>query len=62
MSEVDDHVILAGIGNYREIKEEGMSSSSVPFEIHTKMSSTMYWWPRHRLADLKLSLTVVDYQ
>ena len=47
MSEVDDHVILAGIVNYRERKEEGMCSSSVPYGVHTQMDGLQKWIGDH---------------
>ncbi|XP_065894569.1 hemicentin-1-like [Dysidea avara] len=43
-SEVDDHVILAGIANYRERKEQNMCSSSVPYGVHTKMDDGLQQW------------------
>jgi len=46
-SEVDDHVILAGIANYRERKEENMCSSSVPYGVHTKMDGLHKWIGDH---------------
>jgi len=47
MSEVDGHVILAGIANYRERKEEGMCSSSVSYGVHTKMIGLQKWIGDH---------------
>jgi len=46
-SEVDDHVILVGIANYRERKEENMCSSSVPYGVHTKMDGLQQWIGDH---------------
>ena len=43
-SEVDDHVILTGIANYRERKEQNMCSSSVPYGVHTKMDDGLQQW------------------
>ena len=47
MSEVDNHVILAGIANYRERKEQDMCSSSVPYGVHTKMDGLQQWIGDH---------------
>ena len=46
-SEVDDHVILAGIANYRERKEENMCTSSVPYGVHTKINGLQQWIGDH---------------
>ena len=43
-SEVADHVILAGIANYRERKEQNMCLSSVPYGVHTKMDDGLQEW------------------
>ena len=47
VSEVDNHVILAGIANYKERKEESMCSSSVPYGVHTKMIGFQKWIGDH---------------
>jgi len=46
-SEVDGHVILAGIANYRERKEENICTSSVPYGVHTKMDGLQQWIGDH---------------
>ena len=49
-SEVDDHVILAGIASYKERKEQGVCSSSVPYGVHTKMDGLQQWIGDHIIA------------